>query len=153
MQKSATLIRKHLNPSRVSLAVLALSSLLFTSRASAQSTLPARFVSQASLSSDVKNAGNNSEVTREESEEAPSIFSVSTYATAGKFLVSIKGNREDRAKVKVTDKHGCVIDRHEVPGHSSLQLGFWYYPGTYQLHITQGGNTQTVKLEKLKEEL
>jgi hypothetical protein len=153
MQKSATLIRKHLTPSRVSLALLVLAGTLFTSRAPAQSATPFRFVSQVSPTDLAKGGTQNLEVTKAEGDEVPFTVSVSPNPTAGKFLVSLKGSPEDRVKVKVTDKHGCVIDKHEVSGQSNLQLGFWYYPGTYTLHVSAGGTTQTVKLEKLKEEL
>jgi hypothetical protein len=152
MRKSATLIRKHYTPSRLSLTLLVFAGLLLSSRAATQTTLPFRFVSQASPQAEVtKEVPSSPEAVKEHGDEVPFSVSVSPSATTGKFLVSIKGNPEDRVRVKVTDKHGCVIDKHEVPGQSNLQLGFWYFPGTYQLHVTGGGTTKTVKLEKLRE--
>lgn len=149
MRKSATLTRKHYHPS--CLALLALAGLLFTSRAAAQTPIPFRFVSQVAPIDITKAAAHHPEVAKEETSDESFSVSVSPSATTGKFLVSIRGNKEDRVRVKVTDKHGCIVDNQEVPGHANLQLGFWYFPGTYQLHVTGGGTTKTVKLEKLRE--
>jgi hypothetical protein len=144
------LTRKHVNPSRISLLLLGLAGLLFAGNpAQAQSANPFRFAAQAAQPSGMQKEA--AEVTTSDGEENPLSISVTPSATTGKFLISLKGNREDRVRIKVTDRHGCVVDNHEVSGYSSLQLGFWYHPGVYQLHISQGGNSKTFKLEKLKD--
>lgn len=149
MRKISTpLTRKHLNAASV--VLLAIAGILFTSSpASAQTTAPLKFVSHIPYQADViKEVAQSPEAVKGEGEDILVTVSVSPNPTTDKFLVSLKGNKEDRVRVKVTDKHGCVIDNHEVPGQANLQLGFWYYPGTYQLHVTQNGNTKTIKLEK-----
>lgn len=150
MQKSATLIRKHFNPSRTSLALLAFAGLLFTSRpAAAQTTAPLKFVSPIAYHSEAaKETAPSLAPVKEDGEDIPVSISVSPNPTTAKFLVSLKGNREDRVRIRVTDRHGCVVDSHELSGGGSLQLGYWYFPGTYLMHITQGDNTKTIKLEK-----
>ena len=153
MRKSCRLTLKHFQPSRTAVVLLALAGFLVTNRADAQSASPFRFVSQVSQPALTKDVAQSGEAAKEDGEDIPFSVSVTPNPTAGKFLVSLKGSREDRVRIKVTDKHGCVIDKHEVTGQSNLQLGFWYFPGTYTLHVSAGGTTQTVKLEKLKEEL
>lgn len=153
MRKSCRLTLKHFQPSRAAVVLLALAGFLVTNRTAAQSASPFRFVAQAAQPALTKDVAQNGEAVKADGEEVPFSVSVTPNPTAGKFLVSLKGSPEDRVKIKVTDKHGCVVDKHEVAGQSNLQLGFWYYPGTYTLHVSAGGTTQTVKLEKLKEEL
>ena len=149
MRKNSTpLTRKHFNAP--SFVLLAMAGILFTSSpATAQTTAPLKFVSQIPYQPDItKDVAQSPEALKGDGEDIPVTVSVSPNPTSDKFLVSLKGNKEDRVRVKVIDKHGCIIDNHEVRGQANLQLGFWYYPGTYQLHVTQNGNTKTIKLEK-----
>lgn len=149
MRKISTpLTRKHFNAP--SFVLLAIAGILFTSSpAAAQTTAPLKFVSHIPYQAEVtKDVVQSPEAVKGDVDDIPVTVSVSPNPTADKFLISLKGNREDRVRVKVTDKHGCIVDSHEVSGQANLQLGFWYYPGTYQLHVTQNGNTKTIKLEK-----
>lgn len=146
------LTSKHFHRSRTSLFLLALAFFFAGSGAAAQDSAPLKFASRPShLPEFTREAEQSPQALKEDDEETPVTVSVSPNPTAGKFLVSLKGSREDRVRVKVTDRHGCVVDNHEVSGQSTLHLGFWYHPGTYQLLVTQGGHTKTIKLEKLKD--
>ena len=147
MQKSPALIRKHFIPSCTFLAVFA--GLLVTGNpANAQSTAYAKYVSPISYTETAKSAEPAPAALKEDGEDIPVSVTVSTNPTTAKFLVNFKGNREERVRIRVIDRHGCVVDNHELTGGASLQLGYWYFPGTYQMHITQGDNTKTIKLEK-----
>lgn len=148
MQKSATLTRKHFIPSCTFLAVFT-GLLAAGNPANAQSTAFAKYVSPITYHTEAAKSTEPAPVMlKEDGEDIPASVSVSPNPTTAKFLVSLKGNREDRVRIKVTDRHGCVVDNHELAGGSSLQLGYWYFPGTYLMHITQGDNTKTIKLEK-----
>lgn len=148
MQQSASLICKHFIPSCTFLAIF--TGFLFASNpANAQSTAYAKYVSPITYHTETaKTAEPAPMALMEDSEEIPVSVTVSPNPTTAKFLVSLKGNREDRVRIRVTDRHGCVVDNHELTGGGSLQLGYWYFPGTYLMHITQGDNTKTIKLEK-----
>lgn len=156
MQKSTTLLhQKPLHLSCTPVFLLTLAMVLFAAHpAAAQyAFVPVKFTPQASYHPEFyTNARQSPEVVKEAADETLAV-SVTPNPTQGKFFISLKGNGEERVRVIVTDKHGCIVDKHEVPAQANLQLGFWYYPGTYQLHVTQGGVTKTVKLEKLKEDL
>lgn len=148
MQKSPALIRKHFIFSCTFLAVFA-GFLVTGNPATAQSTAYAKYVSPITYHTETtKSAEPAPAALKEDGEDIPVSVTVSPNPTTAKFLVSLKGNREDRVRIRVTDRHGCVVDSHELSGGGSLQLGYWYFPGTYLMHITQGDNTKTIKLEK-----
>lgn len=148
MQKSAPLTRKHLIPSCACLALFA-AFFIAGNPANAQTTAYAKYVSPITYPAETTRSAEPAPTAlKEDGEDIPVSVSVAPNPTTAKFLVSLKGNREDRVRIRVTDRHGCVVDNHELAGGASLQLGYWYHPGTYQMHITQGNNTRTIKLEK-----